>query len=487
MLFNSYSFVLLFLPVAVIGYHLINKYSDEIYGKIWLILASFVFYGFFSFKYTLLLCASIMMNYAWSMALSKTSVQSQKKAILVISIIANIALLVYYKYTDFIIENINRLTGQEIALLKMVFPVGISFYTFSQLSYMVEIYKDNNRTPKFIDYSTYMCFFPKITQGPISLYDEFCQSLNGANRKNIDYEMILKGMYAFSIGLAKKVLLADNLAKITNPGFANYEAFNSAELFIIMLSYTFQIYFDFSGYCDMAYGISLMFGIELPVNFNSPYKANSIADFWNRWHITLNRFMIRYVYIPLGGSRKGIVRTAINVLIVFTISGIWHGANWTYMAWGIINGCLVVGYRVFRKYIDKISNYIKIPVTFFITIFLMTIFRSDTVKDSVLMIKRFFTVGLGGFNNSLYGEFNKIIELRIISKLGGQSLVDNFPWIFIVIVLFVCLFCIWFSKNTKELTDSFVPDWKRCSVFVTLMTLSVLSMSQVTEFIYYNF
>ena len=283
------------------------------------------------------------------------------------------------------------------------------------------------------------------------------------------------------------MLLADNLAKVVNQGFANYEAYNSVEIFVAMLCYSLQIYFDFSGYCDMAIGIGKMLNIELPINFNSPYKANSIADFWQRWHMTLNQFFTRYIYIPLGGSRKGIARTVLNVLIIFAISGIWHGANWTFIIWGLINGLFVIIYRLGRRWIDKIPNAIRIPVTFIITTFLWSIFRADSISEWSKMMKSLFSFRITYPNSELFYDFNTITEFRIISRLGLQGMVDSKPWLLLSIVLIICMILIWFTRNTQERIERFTPTWKKCVAFVTIMTLSILSMSQVTEFIYYNF
>ena len=332
-----------------------------------------------------------------------------------------------------------------------------------------------------------MTFFPKISQGPIQLCGDFEEQINSKDRRTVNFENILKGLYLFSLGLGKKVLLADNIAKIVNEGFANFNDYNSIEIAIAMICYSLQIYFDFSGYCDMASGIGKMLNLELPINFNSPYKANSIADFWQRWHMTLNQFFTKYIYIPLGGSRAGKFRTVINVLIVFAISGIWHGANWTFVVWGLLNGLLVVLYRLGRKWIDKIPDAIRIPVTFAVTTLLWSIFRSDNLTVAWAMIKRLFTAGLTHCNAPLFYDFNTITEIRIISRLGLQGLIDAVPWLLAVNVLIICMILVFFTDNSTERIERFKPTWKKCSVFVVLMTLSILSMSQVTEFIYYNF
>lgn len=488
MLFNSYIFVLLFLPVTVIGYWQVNKLKSELWGKLWLIASSLVFYGCYSLKCLLILLVAIMVNFGLTSAMSgDKGKKTWSKVCLAASLVFNIGILAYFKYTAFVVDNINRLGHKELVVPEIILPLGISFYVFGQIAYAINVHKGSTKPANFVDYVAYMTFFPKISQGPIQLYDDFEEKLKDKERRSVNYEKILKGLYLFALGLGKKVLLADNFAKIVNEGFANYNNYNSVEIAITMICYSLQIYFDFSGYCDMASGIGKMLNIELPINFNSPYKANSIADFWQRWHMTLNQFFTRYIYIPLGGSRNGSFRTVLNVMIVFAISGIWHGANWTFVVWGLLNGLFVVIYRLGRKWIDKIPNAIRIPVTFAITTLLWSIFRSDNLTHAWAMIKRLFTAGLTHCNAPLFYDFNTITEIRIISRLGFQSVIDAVPWLIVVNVLIICMILVFFTENSAERIEKFKPTWGKCGAFVLLMTLSIISMSQVTEFIYYNF
>lgn len=488
MLFNSYIFVLLFLPITVIGYWQVNKLKSELWGKLWLIASSLVFYGYYSIKCLLILLVAIMVNFGLTSAMGgDKGKRTWPKICLAAALVFNIGILAYFKYTAFVVDNINRLGHKELVVPEIILPLGISFYVFGQIAYAVDVYKGINKPADFIDYVAYMTFFPKISQGPIQLYDDFEGKLQDKERRTVNYENILKGLYLFSLGLGKKVLLADNIAKVVNEGFANYNNYNSLEIAITMICYSLQIYCDFSGYCDMASGIGKMFNLELPINFNSPYKANSIADFWQRWHMTLNQFFTKYIYIPLGGSRNGSFGTILNVMIVFAISGIWHGANWTFVVWGLLNGLFVVIYRLGRKWIDKIPNGIRIPMTFAITTLLWSIFRSDNLTHAWAMIKRLFTAGFTHCNAPLFYDFNTITEIRIISRLGFQSVIDAVPWLIVVNVLIICMILVFFTENSAERIEKFKPTWGKCAAFVLLMTLSIISMSQVTEFIYYNF
>lgn len=488
MLFNSYVFVLLFLPITVIGYWQVNRLKSELWGKLWLIVSSLVFYGYYSVKCLLILLVAVMVNFGLTSAMGgDKGKRTWPKICLAAALVFNIGILAYFKYTAFVVDNINRLGHKELIIPEIILPLGISFYVFGQIAYAIDVYKGGTKPASFVDYVAYMTYFPKISQGPIQIYDDFEGKLQDKERRTVNYENILKGLYLFSLGLGKKVLLADNIAKIVNEGFANYNNYNSVEIAITMICYSLQIYFDFSGYCDMASGIGKMLNIDLPINFNSPYKANSIADFWQRWHMTLNQFFTRYIYIPLGGSRNGSFRTILNVMIVFAISGIWHGANWTFVVWGLLNGLFVVIYRLGRKWIDKIHNAFRIPMTFAIATLLWSIFRSDNLTHAWEMIKRLFTAGLTHCNAPLFYDFNTITEIRIISRLGFQSVIDAVPWLIVANVLIICMILVFFTENSSERIERFKPNWKKCSVFVTLMILSILSMSQVTEFIYYNF
>lgn len=314
MQFNSYIFIFIFLPITILGYFGLNKINKHRLAKIFLCIMSLYFYAYSNVSYLWIICSSIVVNYFGSkllMVLNQKEHYKLRTFVFIVLILLNIGILIYYKYFDFLILNINALFNTSFNAMNLLLPLGISFFTFQQLAYIIDSYKNtkNGMPYKFLDYATFVTFFPKIMQGPIALHSEIIPQLEDKNNWQMKSENIAKGLFAFTIGLAKKVIIADLFGQVANIGFADVESLNTITALLTMFSYTIQIYFDFSGYCDMATGISLMLNIKLPINFNSPYKATNILDFWKRWHITLTRFFTQYVYISLGGNRKGKIRT----------------------------------------------------------------------------------------------------------------------------------------------------------------------------------
>lgn len=335
MLFNSYIFVFLYLPLVLLGYYIINYFKQYKISNVFLVIMSLVFYGYFNHSYLLIICGSISINFLISKILQWNSPKVYiKKTVLVFGIFVNVAIIFYFKYYDFFLNNINMLFGKAFELKNNILPLGISFFTFQQISYLIDSYRGETGNYTFDEYAIFVSFFPQLIAGPIVLHNEVIPQFRSKKNRYIIPENFSKGMYLFSLGMFKKVLLADTFGKAATYGFGTIETLSSIEAWIVAWSYTFQLYFDFSGYCDMAIGIGYMFNIILPQNFNSPYKSTSITEFWSRWHMSLTRFLKTYIYIPLGGNRKGKIRTYINILIVYLVSGIWHGANWTFLMWG---------------------------------------------------------------------------------------------------------------------------------------------------------
>ena len=354
MLFNSFLFILIFFPLTLIGWYLLNHYHCYRAALAFLTGMSFWFYGMFSWKFLVILIVSILISHALSLLIREKcpsagpaaepdpSGRHWRRALLVTSIVFHLGLLFVFKYYGFFIGNIDTAFHADLPLYHIIMPIGISFYVFQQLSYLID--RCNGTAPHYclLDYMAYVAFFPKLIEGPIAFHEEIISQFHDEEKRRFSADRFARGCVLFIIGLSKKVLLADTLALPVNYGFEQTYYLDTLTVILVMLAYTFEIYFDFSGYCDMASGLSLMLGITLPVNFNSPYQSATVKELWQRWHMTLSRFFIRYVYIPLGGSRKGRRRTMINVLIVFILSGLWHGAGWTYVCWGLMQGLLVV-------------------------------------------------------------------------------------------------------------------------------------------------
>lgn len=483
MLFNSYIFVLLFLPVTVFGYFALNKMNRFSASKVWLIIMSLFFYAYFNVKYLLIIVSSVIFNYFFGKLLLKSS-KALKKCFLIVAVFFNIAILFYYKYLNFFIDNINLIFSTDFVFEKILLPLGISFFTFQQISFIIDSYKNNVPQYKFTDYALFVTFFPQLIAGPIVLHNEIIPQFNDINKKKFNYENFSKGLYAFALGLAKKVLVADAFGRVVDFAYADTDYFlNTSNAIIIMLSYTFQIYFDFSGYCDMATGLGLMFNINIPINFNSPYKSLDDSEFWKRWHITLTRFFTNYIYIPLGGNRKGKRRMYINTMIVFIVSGIWHGANWTFIIWGIIHGIAVLLCKIFRNTIEKIPKVIKWPINFLFLNFTWIIFRAQDIRQFLFIVKHILICNFQKISGELVENFYSNDLIYIDSIIGLKWLKFAFAFAFIILAAFACIKC----KNTNEKLESFEPNIKNGFVTVALIAISILSFSEISSFLYFNF
>lgn len=492
MLFNSYIFVLLFLPLTVIGWYVLNHTKHDALPKLFLLGMSLWFYGYFNYKYLYLIILSIVVNYLLYILMKKNNKTAIQRLCLTIGLLLNIGLLFYYKYLGFFVENINIVFNTDYVIENLVLPLGISFFTFQQVSFIIDSYKKELPDYSFIDYALFVSFFPQLIAGPIVLHDEIIPQFADKSKRRMDYENMSKGIYAFSLGLAKKVLIADTFGNAANLGFADIAALDSTNAIITMLAYTLQIYFDFSGYCDMATGIGLMFNIELPQNFNSPYRALDMNDFWKRWHITLTRFLTKNIYIPLGGNRKGKFRTYLNQLIVFVISGIWHGANWTFIVWGFFNGVSVVLSKIFSKPLDKLKKkapFIPWLATFIFINIAWIYFRADSVSLANQMVKTIFSFNFGSVNPELINTF-MTAEFSAISWILGKVssvLAGGFSYVLFAAFFIFALVASTKLKNTNERLQTFKPNAISAAVSVVLLIWSVISFSGVSTFLYFNF
>ena len=477
MLFNSYIFIFCFLPLTLFVYFGLNNLKQYKAAKISLVAASLVFYGYNEMKYVFVILSSSIMNYL--MCVLMRWFPQRKRWIVPTGVMANIVLLGYFKYFDFLLENINALTGSQFEYLRIALPLGISFFTFQQISYLIDFSRGACSTRGFLDYILFVTFFPQLVAGPIVSHDEMIPQFSSMTNKQWNFLNVSIGIQAFSIGLFKKVIIADNFGKIVSYGYGHVAGLSSLEAVLTILAFTIQIYFDFSGYCDMAAGIGLMFNIELPVNFDSPYKAKTIVEFWKRWHITLTRFLTKYVYIPLGGSKKGRNRTYINILLVFLVSGLWHGAGYTFILWGVFHGLANIVCRMWGKWIARIPENINWMSTFIFLNLTWVFFRAEHVDQALHLIARVFA---GGFTIS--AELTETLLQPVLVSVPAQFV--PFFWVivgYIVIILGVAFF----SKNTKEFIQRrSMTVWSLFGTYI-LFVISVLSLSGVTTFLYFNF
>lgn len=489
MLFNSYIFILAFLPFTLVTYFLLNKLKSNRPALAFLAVMSLVFYGYFNVSYLLIICASICFNYIVSRLLYAEKFQkvSQRKLIAAIGIIFNVGLIFYFKYYDFFIQNMNSVFKTTFELKHILLPLGISFFTFQQISYVIDSYKGETKGYTFLEYIVFVTFFPQLIAGPIVLHDEMIPQFKDENNRKLHSDNLAHGLYMFGLGLFKKVLIADTFGKAVTLGFSDISALTAMDSLIVMLSYTIQIYFDFSGYCDMASGIALMFNIKLPMNFNSPYKATSIIDFWSRWHMTLTRFLRKYIYFPLGGSRKGTVRTCINIMIVFLVSGIWHGASWTFIVWGLLHGLAQVLTRLFKRNWEKLNVVTQWLFTFIFVNATWMIFRADSLKQGLRIVWRIVGCHNTAISKSIIDcftlpEFNWLSQKwSLLNNIANKWFNGFFMWAAIIAAMFIIMNC----KNCQE--REFKPTVRNAILTIVLIFWSIMSLSGVSTFLYFNF
>lgn len=471
MLFNSFVFIFVFLPLCFTLYFGLNKLGYFQTAKGILIVFSLFFYAYFNTSYLPIIVMSIVVNYLIGLLLSKDYSNAKRKVFLCIGVAFNIGLLGYFKYYDFFISNLNIVFQTNYTLKHILLPLGISFFTFQQLAYVVDNYRKVVIIPHFLDYCNFVTFFPQLIAGPIVLPEEIMPQFEDPRNRRICYKNLFDGLYIFSIGLAKKVIVADSIAVFVNAGFCGvFDHLSMAEAWLVSLSYTFQLYFDFSGYCDMAIGIGRMFNIKLPQNFNSPYISQNFQEFWKRWHMTLNRFLTQYLYFPLGGSRKGELRTYLNTLIVFFVSGLWHGAGWTFILWGCAHGIGVVINRIWRKAGYVMPKLMAIFITFFFVNILWVLFRADNMGQAQMIIRSMFD----NFDLTLSPEFRS----RLWSIFPNRV---NF------VLLLIAIAFSFFGPTAYQYMTEKKNYVAKSIVIIVLFVASIFLLSRISTFLYFNF
>ncbi len=458
MLFNSYGFIFIFLPIVFTVYFILNKLQLIKWALLFLVAASLFFYSYWNINYLPLILFSVFFNYSIGSLLHKKPL----KWILGLGIAVNLSLLGYFKYAQFLTSNLDYFLGTNIALASIILPLAISFFTFQQIAFLVDSYKGTRQGHAFLEYVLFVTFFPQLIAGPIVQHNEMMPQFKSIHHKKINSRNIVLGLFIFFMGLFKKVVIADSLAVWATRGFDHQASLTFIEGWITLLSYTFQLYFDFSGYTDMAIGAALLFNIHLPVNFNSPYKAVNIKDFWNRWHITLGRFLGKYVYIPLGGNQNGKAQTYINLMIVFIISGFWHGAGWTFIFWGFLHGVAMVIHRIWTSLHIKMHRYVAWFITFQFVNVSWIFFRATTWGDALKVLQSMFSV-----------------DPLILSTIYSYKEIITGLMIVLVIVLF--------TQNSLQRTEPFKASWITALFISFLAVFAVLSLDKVSEFLYFNF
>ena len=513
MLFNSYSFIFAYLPTTLIVFFAIGRQSTRL-ASLWLTMASLVFYGWWNPRFIILLMLSIVFNFHIGKKLVELYLDSQiykKNRVLSLGVTINLLLLVYYKYANFFISNLNEVLGTGYSTAEIILPIGISFFTFTQIAFLVDASRGLVKEYDFVHYCLFVTYFPHLIAGPVLHHKEMMPQFSDLKTYKLNFDNIAIGLSIFVIGLFKKLVLADNASTYATPVFEAAE--NGVDVTTLeawggALSYTLQLYFDFSGYTDMAIGSSRMFGIKLPINFFSPYKATNIIDFWRRWHISLSRFLRDYLYITLGGNRRGKIRRYINLMLTMFLGGLWHGANWTFVVWGCLHGFYLIINHFWQSFIgwlgldsknhSIIYRIFSRLITFVAVVFAWVYFRSNSLLTANVVIK-----GMLGINGTLlpikWVEDSDNFIIRWFLSQGfrptiSDTLFDGGPELrLIVILLFICLFLPntdqVFSSN--QLNGNVLWIWKpnKCWLFITIVMgfFAILSISDLSEFIYFQF
>ena len=517
MLFNSLAFVFFYLPVVLLGFFALGRRSP-LAAAAWLALASLFFYGWWNPAYVGLLAASMAFNYWIGVRIVRAKAATgHARGLLTFAIAADLALLAYYKYANFFVDNLNASLGMQVSLGAIILPLGISFFTFTQIAFLVDAYQGKAREYSFIHYALFVTYFPHLIAGPILHHAEMMPQFAQRETYRPDYDKLAAGVTLFVLGLAKKVLIADEVGGYVAPFFdaaRGGASLTFLESWCGALAYTFQLYFDFSGYSDMAVGLSLMFGVRLPINFHSPYKAVNIIEFWRRWHITLSRFLRDYLYVPLGGNRKGPARRYINLLLTMLLGGLWHGAGWTFVLWGALHGiylCVNHGWRALRGALGHDlrrstawGRAVACALTFCAVVVGWVVFRADGVSTASVILQGM--AGLNGFALpdhwlARWGELGAWLAAHGVPFSDTRGLVRAGLINWLVILLAV----VWFAPNTQQIMRRARPalgvpadatanrwlcwrpaPWLAVPV-AALAVLIVVNLHKKSEFLYFQF
>lgn len=490
MLFNSHEFIFIFCPVVFLVFFILAKRNYRL-GLAWLTVGSLFFYSWWNPPYLFLLVGSVIFNYFAGSLLNHY--QDNKKSILIIGISANLGLLGYYKYTNFLIDTWNVFSGSSIEFTSILLPLAISFHTFQQIAYLVDTYRGETKHYRFSDYLFFVVFFPQLIAGPIVKHNEIIPQIENKTSFQFDWKNICLGITIFSFGLFKKVVIADNISVIADHlfGLAATTRLSFSEAWLGTVAYTLQIYFDFSGYSDMAIGLALIVGLRFPINFLSPYQANNIIDFWRRWHMTLSRFLRDYLYISLGGNRNGPIRRHINLMLTMLLGGLWHGASWTFVAWGGLHGSYLIINHAWRRFsVSKrwepnfVWRVMSRLLTFSAVCFAWVFFRSTSFLDAQEIISSM--LGLNGFN----------ITFHNIANVGHDTALVFFGLVF---VFFAPNIYVWMQQFRVVLLDGhslqfWIPSWLRWRPVpfwaigtATVFLISVLLINKDSPFLYFQF
>ncbi|GGC58260.1 alginate O-acetylation protein [Siccirubricoccus deserti] len=518
MLFNSHVFILAFLPVMLLGYTLLGHTVGRRPAQLFLVAGSLFFYGWWDASYLPLLIATTVFNYMVGRRLTDAYRRNtpSRRPLLAFGITVNLAILAYFKYATFFVENLEALTGLDFAMRAVVLPLGISFFIFQKIAYLADSASGKAPDYDFLGFCLFVSFFPQLIAGPIVHHRDVMGQFQRPIREVLTARNFALGVTFFTIGLFKKVMIADNLAPLAQASFVSFaagEVLGAVSAWRGALAYAFQLYFDFSGYSDMAIGLGLMFGIRLPYNFNSPYKANSIIDFWRRWHMTLSRFLRDYVYVPLGGNRKGPTRRYLNLLLTMLLGGLWHGAAWTFVLWGGLHGFYLMVNHAWQKLRATLGwtapagpagSLVARAVTFVAVVVGWVFFHAPSLGAALDMLQSM--AGMNGLSTvKAAGTVQGVTELAGAAG-GGAAAQDGrlaSLWSFVAarssdLVLVLLLLVAWFAPNSQEIVEAadrrrgwLAIRWQPTATWAVVVAGCLLAtmtqMSKVSAFLYFQF
>ena len=486
MLFQTYEFIFAFLPCVVVLYFLLGSLGQTVLARWWLLLASWFFYSWWNPVYLPLLLGSITVNYQLSRKIAATG-KASGKGLIVMAVLFNVGLLGYFKYMDFFIGNLNWL-GFDIPLLHLALPLAISFFSLQQIAYQVDCYRGSNCKGSFFEYCLFVSFFPQLIAGPIVYHRELIPQLRDEGNRQVDFSKLTLGMFLFLIGLFKKVVLADTFAIWASNGFDGAQQLNMIEAWIVNYSYTFQLYFDFSAYSDMALGLALLFNIRLPQNFNSPYAATSIINLWQRWHITLTRFINSYIYRPFLRALPR-VNFGYGMVASFTammVAGVWHGAAWTFVVFGALQGFAIVINHCWRKLRLPMPQLLGWFITFHFFSISLVIFRASRWEDAIKVYRGM--LGLDGSGG--WASFQLLFQDQPFWYFHhAASMAEKNIWATLTCLAMIlyCTFHVARLPNSNTLANRFRHDRGHLLAMVLMALLSIGLLSNPREFIYFQF
>lgn len=469
MLFNSIEYIFFFLPLVFAITFALNSKGFFTAAKIFLVLASLFFYAWWNPVYLPIMLGSITVNFFISRGLQKT----RSKILFALGLLANLGMLGYFKYADFFIANLNAIIGTDFSLLRLLLPLAISFYTFQTVAYLVDCYKGNAEKISFFDFALFISFFPQLIAGPIVHHHDILPQLNNPTLKKINPSNLVRGITLFIIGLAKKVLVADTFSLVVTQGFGHVESLTLLSAWLVSVCFCFQVYYDFSGYSDMAIGAARMFNIELPLNFNAPFRATNLADVWRRWHMTLSRFLRDYIYIPMGGNRKGFARQLLGTFMVFFVGGFWHGAGWLYIIWGAMHGVGMVVHLIWKRLGFTMNKYLA---WFLLMLFWNTslvFFRATSIPDALTVLKKMYSPS--DFVWPVISQTSLIFAGQVLSS-GLTAL----------ILLALCVPLV-FYRNSTEIIERLKLTPVTAAVFAVILFITVGNLTNISEFLYFQF